>query len=48
MTVSTSDPADARSAAPLLCLSGVGKYFGDHQALADIDLEVAKGEVVMT
>jgi glutamate transport system ATP-binding protein len=37
-------PADA---APLLRMSGVGKRFGAHEVLREVDLEVAPGEVVI-
>jgi glutamate transport system ATP-binding protein len=32
---------------PLIAIRGVNKYFGHHHVLKDIDLEVAKGEVVV-
>ncbi len=36
-----------RGAAPLVRMKGVNKHFGDLHVLKDIDLEVARGEVVM-
>ena len=38
---------DATSSTPLIVLKGVNKHFGDLQVLKDIDLTVAKGEVVI-
>ena len=32
---------------PVLRLSGIRKRFGTHEALAGIDLEIARGEVVV-
>jgi glutamate transport system ATP-binding protein len=37
----------ADTAAPLVEMRGVQKHFGDFQALKDIDLDVARGEVVV-
>jgi glutamate transport system ATP-binding protein len=39
--------AHARPTRPLLRLAGVDKRFGSHAVLSEIDLEVAKGEVVV-
>ena len=36
-----------RSGAPLVLLEGVNKHFGDLHVLKDIELEVARGEVVV-
>ena len=38
---------DTSTPSPLVQLRGVNKFFGQHQVLKDIDLEVAKGEVVI-
>ncbi|TRY18980.1 amino acid ABC transporter ATP-binding protein [Tessaracoccus rhinocerotis] len=38
---------DASSPAPLVEVRGVNKYFGEHHVLKDIDMEVARGEVVI-
>jgi glutamate transport system ATP-binding protein len=37
----------ATSGSPLVALEGVNKHFGDLHVLKDIDLEVARGEVVV-
>ncbi|MBK7822718.1 MAG: amino acid ABC transporter ATP-binding protein [Tessaracoccus sp.] len=39
--------ASITSPAPLIAIRGVNKYFGEHHVLKDIDLDVAKGEVVV-
>ncbi|NYD41094.1 amino acid ABC transporter ATP-binding protein [Nocardioides panaciterrulae] len=44
---STVVPPSAREGAPLVRLSGVGKSFGGFQALRDVDLDIARGEVVV-
>jgi glutamate transport system ATP-binding protein len=42
----TLDKAD-RSDQPLVALDGVNKWFGDLHVLQDIDLEIARGEVIV-
>ncbi len=37
---------NSTSSVPMLSLHGVGKSFGDHCVLADVNLEIHKGEVV--
>jgi ABC-type sugar transport system ATPase subunit len=44
-TQSSSAPAAAGDAAPLLRLRGIGKSFGPVHALADIDLDIPAGQV---
>ncbi len=39
--------ASITSPTPLIAIRGVNKYFGEHHVLKDIDLDVAKGEVVV-
>ncbi|MEE1618820.1 amino acid ABC transporter ATP-binding protein [Brachybacterium sp. J153] len=46
-TTSARPPADGRASQPLVQLTGVQKHFGDLHVLADIELEVAPGEVVV-
>ena len=41
-----ADPEQATSEAPMIEMAGVSKWFGDFQALKDIDLGVAKGEKI--
>ncbi|GHD49885.1 amino acid ABC transporter ATP-binding protein [Mycetocola manganoxydans] len=43
----TSNPIVAGVGEPLVVVEGVEKYFGDFQALKDINLTVTKGEVVV-
>jgi len=47
MADAPSDSSDASSAAPLVSLSGVNKWFGDLHVLQDINLDIARGEVVV-
>jgi glutamate transport system ATP-binding protein len=47
MADAPSDSSDASSTAPLVALSGVNKWFGDLHVLQDIDMEIARGEVVV-
>jgi glutamate transport system ATP-binding protein len=42
-----SAPGAASSSAPMVRMAGVNKNFGDLHVLKDIDLEVARGEVVV-
>ncbi|GGD00712.1 arginine ABC transporter ATP-binding protein [Tersicoccus solisilvae] len=42
----TSDP-DARRSTPLVAVDGVNKFYGDFQALKDIDLDIPAGQVVI-
>ena len=46
MTLSAT-PAETPPGAPLVVLSGVNKHFGAMHVLKDIDLSVARGEVVV-
>lgn len=43
----TSNPIVAAQGEPLVVVEGVEKFFGDFQALKDINLTVTKGEVVV-
>ncbi|WP_426242199.1 amino acid ABC transporter ATP-binding protein [Nocardioides sp. LHG3406-4] len=47
MTVLQQEPAGAGHGEPLVVLEGVDKYFGSLRALADINLSVNHGEVVV-
>jgi glutamate transport system ATP-binding protein len=47
MTQQHAAPAPAGHGEPLVVLEGVNKYFGQMQALKDIDLSVKRGEVVV-
>jgi glutamate transport system ATP-binding protein len=47
MADAPSDSSDASSTAPLVALSGVNKWFGDLHVLQDINLDIARGEVVV-
>ena len=48
MTVATgTDTGLVASSAPLVAMSGVNKFYGGFQALHDINLEIAAGEVVV-
>jgi general L-amino acid transport system ATP-binding protein len=42
-----ADPQPAVNEAPMIELAGVNKWFGDFQALKNIDLAVAKGEKIV-
>jgi glutamate transport system ATP-binding protein len=42
-----SPPGAASSSPPMVRMAGVNKHFGDLHVLKDIDLEVARGEVVV-
>ncbi|MEE1649211.1 amino acid ABC transporter ATP-binding protein [Brachybacterium sp. J144] len=46
-TTSARPPAGGPASQPLVQLTGVQKHFGDLHVLADIELEVAPGEVVV-
>jgi ABC-type polar amino acid transport system, ATPase component len=45
--VPTAGETNVASGEPLVRMAGVNKHFGDLHVLRDIDLEVAKGEVVV-
>ena len=45
--MSTPASPSAPAAAPLVAVREVQKHFGDHHVLKDIDLDVARGEVVV-
>ena len=47
MVVSDTATADPTVGAPLVVLDGVNKWFGELHVLKDIDLTVARGEVVV-
>jgi glutamate transport system ATP-binding protein len=47
MTTLEEEPRTAQRGEPLVVLAGVNKYFGQMQALKDIDLTVTRGEVVV-
>ena len=47
MTTLEEEPRTAGRGEPLVVLTGVNKYFGQMQALKDIDLTVTRGEVVV-
>ena len=47
MTTLEEEPRTAQRGEPLVVLTGVNKYFGQMQALKDIDLTVTRGEVVV-
>ncbi len=47
MADAPSDSSDAPGTAPLVALSGVNKWFGDLHVLQDINLDIARGEVVV-
>jgi glutamate transport system ATP-binding protein len=47
MTVLEEQPAAAGRGEPLVVLEDVNKYFGQMQALKDIDLTIKRGEVVV-
>ena len=47
MTALDREPAGARTGEPLVVLDHVDKWFGDLHVLRDIDLAIAKGEVVV-
>ena len=47
MVVSDAATADPTVGAPLVVLDGVNKWFGELHVLKDIDLTVARGEVVV-
>ena len=47
MVVSDTATADPTVGAPLVVLDGVNKWFGELHVLKDIDLTVARGEVVL-
>jgi glutamate transport system ATP-binding protein len=40
-------PLDSPTATPLVLIQGVNKYFGELHVLRDIDLSIARGEVVV-
>jgi len=42
-----ADPQIAANETPMIELAGVNKWFGDYQALKNIDLSVAKGEKIV-
>jgi glutamate transport system ATP-binding protein len=46
-TTDESTPEAARTSRPLVELKGVNKYFGDLHVLRDINLEIARGEVIV-
>ncbi|RNI20489.1 amino acid ABC transporter ATP-binding protein [Flexivirga caeni] len=43
----TAGATNAEAGEPLVCMTGVDKHFGDLHVLQDINLDVAKGEVVV-
>jgi len=47
MADAPSDSSEAPGTAPLVVLSGVNKWFGDLHVLHDINLDIARGEVVV-
>jgi len=47
MTTLEQEPRTAGRGEPLVVLAGVNKFFGQMQALKDIDLTVTRGEVVV-
>src|SRR5688572_30735775 len=50
MAITGSEVKDvdpARSDAPMISMQAVNKYFGDLHVLKDIDLEVARGQVIV-
>src|SRR6478736_4021889 len=42
-----ANPQAAEHAGPMIELAGVNKWFGEYQALKNIDLAVAKGEKIV-
>ncbi len=47
MAEASVPPAQTADSGPLVSLHGVNKWFGDLHVLKDIDLDIAKGEVVV-
>ena len=40
-------PADSSLTVPMVSMRGVNKHFGDLHVLRDVDLEVARGQVIV-